>query len=111
LAWDLLNSGTEQVDIMQNSNAKLQLSSRLSPRAKRAFLRVPAGQRVRVLLNVSASANLAELKQSLEELGGDVTSMSAETHSVGAAVPSETLPQVASMREVTYVDAAAVFTA
>jgi hypothetical protein len=90
---------------------KLRLPDRLSPRAKRAFLGVPRGERVRVLLNVSASANLPALKQALESLGADVTSMSAETHSVGAAIFSETLPKVASMREVTYVDAASAYRA
>ena len=89
----------------------MRLPDRLSPRAKQAFLRAPRGERVRVLLNVSASANLRALKEALEALGADVTSMSDETHSVGAAIPSETLAEVASMRDVTYVDAASVYRA
>jgi hypothetical protein len=89
---------------------KVRLPDNLSPRAKQAYLRVAPGESVRVLLNVSASANLAAVKQSLEELGAKVMSMSAETHSMGAAIPSENLLRVASMRDVTYVDAASIYT-
>lgn len=66
---------------------------------------------MRVLLSVSATANLSALKQALEALGVQVTSMSAETRSVGAAIPTEALTQVASMRDVTYVDAASSYSA
>jgi hypothetical protein len=61
------------------------------------------------MLNVSATANLPALRRTLESLGADVTSVSAETHSVGVAIPSEALLEVASMREVTYVDAASAY--
>src|SRR5437588_11874260 len=96
--------------VMYNLIMKVRLTDRLSPRAKRAYLRGPAGERVPVLLSVSATANLSTLKKSLEALGGQVSSMSAETHVMGAVIPSEELPKIASMNEVTYVDATSPYT-
>jgi hypothetical protein len=89
---------------------KSRLSDRLSPRAKKAALRVQPGERVHVLLSVSAKADLAELRRALEALGAEISSISPETRTVAAAVPGDALSAVAAMREITYVDAASAYT-
>jgi hypothetical protein len=90
-----------------NRGVKVRLSRRLSPRAKSALLQAAADERVHVLLSVSARTDVAALARRLQERGVDVSSVSTETHTIAASIAARSLDEVASLPEITYVEAAA----
>jgi hypothetical protein len=83
---------------------KYRISSKLSPKAKKALLTAREGQRLSCLLEVSPSRNVQGLRRELEALGGEIKSWTEETHSMSVEMDASNLEDLANLEGVVYVE-------
>ena len=80
------------------------VSSQLSPRAKREILLSPADKVVSVLVNVSSSVDRARFTRSVQNLGGNVVTWADVTNLVTLTIPAGKLDTLAGIDGVIYVE-------
>ncbi len=82
-----------------------RLPRNLSPRAKRRLVRAAAGEQVRSLVQVAATADPDALARRVAALGGTTRSYSGETRLLTVDIPATGLGGLAELDGVVHVDA------
>lgn len=82
----------------------MKLSSKLSPKAKKALLSAEGGEQVSCLLQIAPSQNVNALRRQVESLGGTIRSWMEETHLLSVDLDASQLNQLVDMDGVIYIE-------
>jgi hypothetical protein len=84
---------------------KRRLSNRLSPSAKKAFLRGKPGELINGMLQVAANDKFEKLEPQLIELGVNIGVFNDQTNQLSLSVPVDSLEALVDLDGVVYFEA------
>lgn len=87
---------------------KRQLSSRLSPQAKRQVLQAPS-ETVTGTLECAPTADVEEIRRAIVALGGSVRAIVFDGHAITFQIKAERLEDLANLKDAVYLAASAPY--
>ena len=90
---------------------KYKLSNKLSPRAKKLFLKSASNQPVPLLIQFASTLSVSELIDEIKELGGTYRNYIGEGNLLTVELEPAKLNQLAELRGVTYIEAQTKYSA